>query len=192
MPPTPPPAPAERFARVIAGLCAAVAARIGGPAGPGLPGPLIVLIWTRLQRMAARVTRLAAHVQAGTLPPPRRRAVPRRTVSPPYTRLPRSFAWLVRHVPAAASGATQLQELLADPEMAALIEAAPQIGRVLRPLCRMLGVDPPPVLRRPPPAAAAVRPAPPQEPPRSRPSRPPRPAPRAAPARHAGAPPLPA
>ena len=39
--------------------------------------------------------------------------------------------------------------------MAALIDAAPQAGRILRPLCRMLGVRP----RRAEPAQAASRPA---------------------------------
>src|SRR6185312_11003612 len=54
-------------------------------------------------------------------------------------------AWLIRlgGYKAAAYGSL-LQHLLADPEMAALIAAAPQLGRVLRPLCRMLGIDPGP------------------------------------------------
>ncbi len=60
----------------------------------------------------------------------------------------------MRLVPQTASGASQLQHLLAEPEMAALIAAAPQMGRILRPLCRMLGVRPPPGLRAPPPARA--------------------------------------
>ena len=151
--PVPPPAPEARFAGLIAALCEAVGARVAGPARPGLAGPLIILIWTRLRRMADRITRLAARAGAGTLPPPRSRpATPRRKASPPYQRLPRGVAWLVRMVPAAAFGAGQLEALLADPGTKALIEAAPQIGRTLRPLCRMLGVDPPPALRRPPPA----------------------------------------
>src|SRR6185437_15551987 len=49
-----------------------------------------------------------------------------------------------------------LQNLLADPEMVALIAAAPQLGRVLRPLCRMLGVDPGPA--RLPPRSRDPRP----------------------------------
>jgi hypothetical protein len=40
-----------------------------------------------------------------------------------------------------------LQELLADPDMAALVAAAAQAGRILRPLCRMLNAEPPPYLR---------------------------------------------
>ena len=162
MPPTPPPAPAARFARLIAALCEAVGARVAGPGRPGLAGPLVILIWTRLKRMAERVARLAARAEAGTLPPPRSRpATPRRTAAPPYQRLPRGAAWLIRQVPAAAFGAGQVEALLADPDMAALIAAAPQIGRTLRPLCHMLGVSLPPALRRPPPASPSPLPAPP-------------------------------
>jgi len=195
--PVPSHAPAARVARLIAALCEAVAGRIAGPARPGLAGPLIILIWTRLRRMAGRITRLAARAEAGPLPPPRSRpAAPRRTAAPPYQRLPRGFAWLVRLVPAASSGAGQLQALLDDPAMQTLIEAAPQIGRTLRPLCRMLGVSLSPSLRLPSPAVptpprpvAGGRP-PPAGPSRARPLRPP-PTPRAPEvARRACAPPV--
>ena len=55
-------------------------------------------------------------------------------------------------MPEASAAASQLQALLGDPEMAALIAAAPrQMGRVLRPLCRMLGIAPPPGLHVSPP-----------------------------------------
>ena len=207
MAPTSPHAPAAHFARLIAMLCEAVGARIESPARPGLAGPLIILIWTRLRRLAGRVTRLAARVEAGTLTPPRNRTAAARTPlprTPPRMKLPRGFAWLVRLVPASSCGAGQVQALLADPEMEALIAAAPQIGRSLRPLCHMLGVRPPPILRRPPPAsptpprpAEAGRPAPAEpsraEPSRAEPPRPHRPPPTAqAIARHACGPPLPA
>jgi len=194
----PQPVPAARFARLIAALCDAVGARVAGPSRPGLAGPLIILIWTRLRRMADRVTRLAARVEAGKLKPPSRRpAAPRRATRPPdRVRLPRGGAWLVRLVPASSFGAAQLQALLADPEMAALIAAAPRIGRTLRPLCQMLGVSLPPALRLPPPAPPAAaggrRPA--AEPPGAGPSPPQRPPPPSAPwrARRACGPPLPA
>jgi hypothetical protein len=42
-----------------------------------------------------------------------------------------------------------LEEMLEDPEMAALVAEAPQLGRTLRPLCRMLAVKPPAWLRLP-------------------------------------------
>jgi hypothetical protein len=189
MPSPAPPTPAERFALIIEGLCRAVAAR---GAGGRLAGPLIVLIWTRLGRLAGRFAALAARVAAGTASP-RRSASPRRASQrprPPYRRLPRRFAWLPRLVPEAAAYGAQLQHLLSDPEMAALVAAAPQAGRLLRPLCRMLGVRPPPGLHKPPAA-------PPTGPPRSAPlpatsPRPRRPVPGPAPMvpRHACGPPV--
>jgi hypothetical protein len=40
-----------------------------------------------------------------------------------------------------------LSYLLRDPETVALLEKAPQAGRMLRPLCHLLGVQPPEFLR---------------------------------------------
>jgi hypothetical protein len=134
---------ADRFALIIDGLCRAAAARLGAP-GPArwTAGPLMILLWGRLRRMAARFAALAA--RAGV----RRRAFLRPgTVSSPPLRprttpkcLPRRFAWLVRLVPEAACYGTQLQHLLSEPAMAELLAASPQARRILRPLCRMLGV----------------------------------------------------
>jgi len=56
-------------------------------------------------------------------------------------RLPRGFAWLIRLAPETACGAEQLRYFLADPEVAALLAAAPRMAQALRPLCRMLGVE---------------------------------------------------
>ena len=174
VPPSAPPAPADRFACLIDGLCRGHAAR---GAGIGLAGPLIALLWSRLRRIAVRFARLAERVRAGTLaaaaPPPARPA----QGPAPAARLPRGFAWLVRRLPQAASAASQLQHLLADPAMAELIAAAPQAGRLLRPLCRMLGVRPPPA-----PSLSSGRPAGPVGPPPPiRPAVPPRPPSRARP-----------
>ncbi len=172
VPPSAPPTLAERFARIIAGLCRTVAAQI---AGGRLAAPMIVLIWTRLNRLGVRFARVAARGEAGT-PPRRRRQHPRPTrprpakpcLAGPQT-LPRGFLWLLRLVPAASSGASQVRYLLADPEITALIEAVPEAGRILRPLCHMLGIRPPPSLRlarpsAPDPEAAAVRPPPSERP----------------------------
>lgn len=152
--------PAANVAAIIDLLCRMVAARISGGR---LAGPLIVLICTRLRRMAARFAAVAA--RAGTPSPPRRNrgaAKPRSAAAQNASALPRRVAWLLRLVPESAAGASQLQHLLAGPEMAALVAAAPQTGRVPRPLCRMLGVRPPaflalpPPVRRAPPAQAAT------------------------------------
>jgi hypothetical protein len=73
-------------------------------------------------------------------------------------RLPRRFGWLVTAGGYRAAGfGAQLQALLGTPEMAGLLEAAPQAGRLLRPVCRALAVelpqaesrkDPPKIRRR--------------------------------------------
>jgi hypothetical protein len=56
--------------------------------------------------------------------------------------LPRGFGWLLPLVPQeAACFAGQMRGVLAEPEMVALLAAAPQARRVLRPLCRMLGIE---------------------------------------------------
>jgi hypothetical protein len=152
----------DRFALIVADLCRAVAARGGArAAGPLVAGPLIVLIWGRLQRLATRFAGLVARAGSPARPsasprPPRtlRRAAP----STARPRLPEGFGWLLRQVPEAAAYAGQLQHLLDDPDVAALLAAAPQIGRALRPLCRSLGIRPGPALRPPPPATPVRRP----------------------------------
>jgi len=56
--------------------------------------------------------------------------------------LPRRFGWLVRAASYHAAGyGSQLQTVLGQPEMVALLMAAPQAERILRPVCRMLAVD---------------------------------------------------
>ncbi len=164
--PVPPPA-AERLARILDDLCKAVAAR-----GPGgfLPIPLLLLVWTRIRRASIRIARLAARAAAGK-PPIVRRAPRAASQNPasrkPASRLPRRAGWLIGPVPAAGGYASQLQYLLTQPDMVALLEAAPGIDRLLRPLCRMLAVarpklPPRPTARRPttrqPPHAPAAPP----------------------------------
>jgi hypothetical protein len=174
-----PPSVTDRFARIIDLLCRTVAAQSRG----GLvPGPLIILIWTKLRRAAARFAALAARVHAGTLASATRRACAKQTLplplagegrgegllkdvrapSPRAPRLPNTFGWLIRLVPAAACSRSQLQHLLSDPEIAALLTAAPQIRRVLRPLCRALAIGPSPDL---PPSLLLSSPRGPSRPP---------------------------
>jgi hypothetical protein len=154
--------PTERFVATMAGLRQAVAARIanrtpwGTPIAPLAPA-LIVLLWGRLGRMVQRFVALATKLREGRLQPPRRRPARPRTASrpppvpPPGLRCfrPRGRAWLIRLVPAAAGYGSQLDYLLHDPEMVAMIAAAPQMARILRPLCQALGVTPAPPLPRP-------------------------------------------
>jgi hypothetical protein len=161
-----PPTPAERFATLLLWLSLAVdARRLAGR----LATPLLVLILDRLRGINQTFARLAARIGAGRFAP--RRSVARHSPIERKPRrpnpLPQDFAWLIKLVPEAAASAGQLQFLLADAEMAALLAAAPApLRRPLRSLCRMLGIDPPTVLAppaarpRPPSAARKVRPAP--------------------------------
>ena len=155
-----------RFASIIDHLCLIVAAYI---ATDRTAGELITLIWTRLRRRGVRFAALLARFRAGTLPPPRPpRPRTRRAPAdgrPPHIRLPRTPGWLLRVMPqtgVAAYGA-YLRQLLEDPEMLALLAAAPQAGRLLRPLLTALSIDPLPEVLRPPPKPKAA-PADPAEP----------------------------
>jgi hypothetical protein len=191
--PTASPTPAERFATLLLWLVRAVdSQRLIGR----LAMPLMILIVTRIREIRQRLTRLAARVAAGTYSP--RASGGPRPGRPPGSRnrLPGEFAWLLKLVPEAAASASQLQFLLADPEIAALIATAPvPMGRALRPLFWMLGLRPPPILAppAPPPVQAPTRPLE-AEPPAPSPGTPHRQArpPRRPPIRDASGPPPPA
>ncbi len=116
--------------------------------------PLLALIYHRLTRMALRLDRLTQRWQAGTLPKPRApqtRSAPTRPDSPKPkpSAVPKSHFWLVRLVQPTAHYIVPVENFLANPETRALVEAAPQAGRILRPLCRALGITPPEWLRLP-------------------------------------------
>ena len=155
--PNPQPTAAERIARFLLHLIQGVAAR----SGAGLPFPLIALIGNRIRLIKQRIARLAARVAGGTYAP--RRSGPRRESENPKPRqpckLPQKFGWLLPLVPDAVVWRSQLERLLGDPEVAALLAAAPaSLGRPLRSLCWMLLLRPPEILappRRARPAAAA-------------------------------------
>jgi hypothetical protein len=180
--PTAPPGLAKTFGLIIGGLCQAVARRI---AADRTAGPFILLIDARLRHLLARFISLAARAEAGKLRPPRRRTVRPRAAPPPEEPLPgeaspgqptpdptpprqperllpRKFGWLIRFVPyEAACFGSQLQHQFSQPEMVALLEAAPQAGRILRPLCWMLAIPLPPNLRLP---GKPRKPRPPKQP----------------------------
>ena len=134
-------------------------------------GLMLFHIWWYLRRCLSRIERLLAHYHAGTLPkprtaphaPPQVRPAERITVPAPAprVRMPHRHAWLIRLVQPTAQVAGHLDVILAMPEMIALLAAAPQLGRVLRPLYRMLGVSLPEILRLPPrpPRRRVPRPA---------------------------------
>ncbi len=151
--PVPTTAVAAAFARIIAGMGRALSVRFMRNQEAA---PLVSLIYVRLTRLAARFAGLAARAEAGTLPARRVRAASDPQQAPPHGKraareLPGGFAWLCRMVQDCASFGRQIEYLvLHDPQMRALIAAAPQVGRVLRPLLRMTGVAAmPEILRLP-------------------------------------------
>jgi len=127
---------------------------------PGPLQPLMMLIWRYLHRPAQRLARLIAKLQAGTLAPPRAKPAP---TTPPIPRaaklrLPNRHAWLIRLIQRTAQLNAQLEILMTRPEIAELLAAAPQAGRILRPLCRMLGIRPMPAVLRLQPSPRRPRP----------------------------------
>ena len=167
--------PATLFRAIVTSLRTAVAPLTGFEHPRAA---LFILLVNRICRMANRFDALFAKWQAGTLPKPRpsragpSRADPSRvgqsrTPGEPRARprLPGRRAWLL-HVTeqvrlAAAICGTQLQHQFATPDFAAFLQAAPQAGRILRPLCRMIGIDPPPECAWPPRRRASRKAVPP-------------------------------
>ncbi len=101
---------------------------------------LLGLVWSRVARMAARLERLLVLWRAGTLPKTRasRTGIARPTGV--RVRYPTAPGWLAAEVWEARAYGSQLAHALTTAEMVAFLAAVPQAGRMLRPLCRMLGV----------------------------------------------------
>ena len=132
---------AERLALSLDGLARSVAGRVVTRL---MSAAMILLVWRRVKRVEQRICWMLERFRAGTL----RVSVGGRSggggrrAAPVGRRLPLGFGWLLPLVPSeAACFAGQIREVLAEPEMVALIAAAPQARRVLRPLCRMLGIE---------------------------------------------------
>jgi hypothetical protein len=153
------------------GLKQAVAAKI---ADYPWTGPMVLYVWNRLHRINAVFQALAALIEAGKLPPERlcRPRAPRiasampalsdpSTPKPVWQLFQYRSGWLCGAVPSlarrfgAAQFGGQLQHLLADPEMIALIAASPRMQRTLRPLLWMLGIEAS-LIRLPPPVVETV------------------------------------
>ena len=173
--PAPGPSLSQRLTLVVQALRAAIAAHA---ARDRTVVAVAWLVWPYLNRLAARFAALTLRVQAGhgvvARAASRPRAAPEAS-RPRLPGLPQGFAWLARLAPSILPLRGQMCHLLSDPELAALLAAAPQAGRILRPLCRMLGIeaepgfppalfhlpDPPPdPSPDPPPSPALALPAP--------------------------------
>ena len=132
-------------------------------------GAVHLPLHARLRRAGERLARLRPRLAAGTFRP--RTPRPSTKGGPPPFPLPRKRAWIVAKLGHhAAAYMSQLQFLIDNPQTQALLAAAPpealkSLGRTLRPVARLLGVDLPPELRLPP------------NPPRPKPAKPEKPKP---------------
>ena len=135
-----------------------------------MPGEQNGLVSNRIGRLGNRFAALYARWQAGTLRPARPRATPRKprpSASRPLDCLPRKAGWLADLLSEAGRRdawrlASQVRTAVeSDPQMQAFLAAAPQAGRLLRPLLRMLQKGPlPEALRLPKRPAPAPAPEP--------------------------------
>ncbi len=175
LPPHPAPALAPvELAQRLEGILASIAQLVFGRAF--ILGDLAARLHNHLGRARRRLATLLAILAAGRLPrqraPRPRTAEDGRKAGPPSYKFPSRRAWFLTTFGQHAGGhASQLQFLLNDPATLALIASAPPealkpLGRILRPLCRLLGADLPPKLRLPPrePKPAQPRPAQPSRP----------------------------
>ncbi len=128
---------------IFAGLVDLIARRfLRDPACVALLVPLCLRLRRALGRLERALLRPAGGIVAGV----RRRGPVKVAVAPtrPAVRLPGGFGWLVRRLGWEAAGyGSQLAHLLEDPAMRAALQALPAVGRILRPIARMLGVTPP-------------------------------------------------
>ena len=177
------PAPELRLAEFINNLVQIIVSLGAYYTGGLLSNAAARMIIRRIAPIANKVRAIADRVAAGTLrrpPSPRTASTTPARPRPPALRWPHrlrgSHAWLCRIAIQLHPMGNQLDHLLRAPDMQALIQAAPQLRRILRPLCRMLGTTtlnppkPPPAPRPAPQPRSAAPPVP------SLPPRPARPA----------------
>ncbi|HEX3348258.1 MAG TPA: hypothetical protein VHS58_09185 [Acetobacteraceae bacterium] len=158
-----PPSLADRFTRIVSDVAQGLARRYRADStlGPAIAAVLLNLIALRLQNLRRRFVTLVERIQAGTLrklpepgtAPKRKRAAasaerkPRPNLLAQHDVVER-WGWVIG---LACRNGDELGRLLEDPEMQAMIAAEPRrMGRILRPLCRILGVyDMPDLLKLP-------------------------------------------
>ena len=146
------PSLADRLISLIEGLMSDVAACVEWR---WLTIPVVVLLWRKLYRMKARFLSIVVRYNAGTLPAPGsaparvRPSHARPVAPPPPLELADYRGWVARTVSRAFLRGWALEEMLEEPELADAVAVVPQLGRVLRPLCHMLGIKLPAYLRRP-------------------------------------------
>ncbi len=126
----------RRFGAILMALAAVVARRFyRDPKLMALTLPLWSWLSRSVQRFGRTITRKSV-VRAAC--PARVRV---RAVCVPRVRLPSRRGWLVGVLGYEAAGyGSQLEHLLAEPDMQALVAALPGLARIVRPLQRMLGL----------------------------------------------------
>jgi hypothetical protein len=143
--------PAELFEFLIGALCGVI--ELVG-ARHGLSDAVMGRIWRRVRRLGDRFARLVEQVRAGGFCDAmmrRSRAASERPAEPEvvrWKRLPgvirRYVGWLVSLLRETDGSKDRMYWILARPEVKALLAEAPlHFGQILRPLCRMLGVEVP-------------------------------------------------
>lgn len=155
----------DRFALIIDLLCLRLQGRHpNGRTLPGfLAGPVLLLVHTALRRIARQFAAIIARLEAGTLRPrspsaePRKRPETRKPRSAWPHRLPNTPNWLLKLFQPSTHAAGDLYNLFHHPELQALLVAAPQLRRILRPLCTMFDID------QPKPPAAPIDPGAPRK-----------------------------
>ena len=130
------------FTTILTGLQAAIAVVAARERALTV---LLVAVWGRIGRISTRLERLIALWRAGMLPAPRaqRGRVPGALGGKSRSALPATPGWLLVAVREAAPFGAGLETLLSEAECEAFLAAAPQARRLLRPLCRMLGLGVP-------------------------------------------------
>ena len=139
---------AEIFALILSGLQKAMGA---AQTKVFVDPDLVYRTWNRISRLSARFLALVAAFRAGRLRPPRAGGPRKGNAAKKPFRFPSKFGWMLRFGSEVCCSRSQLEHWLAtNEEAAAFIAAAPrQAGRILRPLCHMLGIELPEALRPP-------------------------------------------
>ena len=130
---------AQRFALILAGLGALVARRF-------LRMPHLmrftVLLYSRLSRMVKRFEQALTRPARLRVARVRVRADRTEVARAPRLALPSGRGWIVRELGWEAAGfMAQLEALLAEAGSRAALARTPRARRILRPICRMLGMS---------------------------------------------------
>ena len=180
-------APLSMFQQLSSGIAAVRKVMFGKSVQGGVPVPLVMAASDYLRRWDQRFQALVNKWVDGKLfsrwprvdKPKRQRAVKPDAAAKPKPafppRFPSRFGWFATLIrPDAYHFAAQLQAWIDSPEMWALLTAAPQAARLLRALCRMMGVKAPSIAlpkrqRRRPSAPVREKPPRPAKWPRGKP-----------------------